>query len=161
MPAVMDQAQLTHQEARLLEVIAELEAEGRPTWLDDIAERAGFGQGETRAVLTRLLNDLGLVQEVPGTAASDVDFGSQYVLTGRGGAVIRHRGGDIDHERLPVQLGRYVGKVRFPASHSQVVDAAVDADAPEPLVQLLKRLPDDRRYLNLQHLADAVAEQME
>ena len=152
----MQAADLTGEEERVVGAIATLEASGEMASLENIAERAALPTEMTRAVLARLLGELGLVQEVEGD-----DFGPYYVLSGRAGAETRDAAsGEVTAENLAGQLERYVGDHPFPTTTEQVVAQAVRRGAPRPLVHAMNGLASDRTYLTLQDLADAVAEEL-
>jgi predicted metal-dependent phosphoesterase TrpH len=63
---LMHAAELTTEEENVVGAIAALEASGRTTSLCAVAERAGLSAEATRTVLSRLLGNLGLVQELEG-----------------------------------------------------------------------------------------------
>jgi DNA-directed RNA polymerase sigma subunit (sigma70/sigma32) len=70
--------ELSENEARIVDAIAALEAAGRPTYLDDIAEEAGLPRETVRWLLRRLLRETNLVHEVvPETGP---DLGPYYEI---------------------------------------------------------------------------------
>ncbi len=151
----MEPGDLTTEEATLVRAIAALEAEGRPTYLEAVAERAGMPAGQARVVLSRLLGELGLVQEVDEGAA-----GPFYVLSGRAGADQEERpqpGGEGDLLR---SLEQSLAGRPFPATTEDVVAAAAEGGAPQTVVQALRRLQPDRTYMTLQELVEAVRAQL-
>lgn len=143
--------ELTDDEARIINAIAALEVEGGSPPVDDIAERAGLPVGETRALLSRLTENLGLVHQEP-----DPDgFGERYSLTGRAGA-----GGRLwerDADDVLAELGRALAGIEWPAELDEIARLTSDRGAPRALVYLVRQLPD-RRYLNVQEVADGVME---
>ena len=152
----MDPGDLTSEEATLLQAIADLEAAGEPTSLEPVADRAGLPAGKARIVLSRLLGDLGLVQEVQGD-----DLGPYFVLSGRAGAAPGEEGDQpLDDARLAGELERYLGDQAFPATTETVVSVSTDRGAPQPLLQALRRLPPDATYLTLEDVAEAVRRQL-
>jgi hypothetical protein len=151
-------SELTDEERTVFEALVALETEtGRSVALNDVAVRAALPIERVRAVLSRLLNELGLVQEQPG---DDLES-PVYASTGRAGAGGRSAGAEQIEPNVAAQLERLVVGVRFPAAKDEVVRAAVKGGAPEALRFAMQQLPDDRAYLNVQDLADAVAEQMD
>jgi hypothetical protein len=110
----------------------------------------------TRTVLSRLLGELGLVQELQGD-----ETGPYYVLSGRAGA----QSGDapvgaLQVENVADQLQRCVGDEPFPTTADVVIARAADRGLPQPLIQALTRLPDDRTFLSLGDLVEAVDDQL-
>ncbi|HWC10817.1 MAG TPA: DUF2795 domain-containing protein [Acidimicrobiales bacterium] len=152
----MQAAELTSQEEAVLGAIATLETSGETTSLQHIAERAALPVEMTRALLTRLLGELGLVQEVEGD-----DLGPYYVLSGRAGTDADDAAaGELTAENLAGQLERYVGDHSFPTKTEQVVAHAVNRGAPQPLIHVMNGLPADATYLTVQDLVDAVGEEL-
>jgi hypothetical protein len=149
---------LTEEEQAILRAIAAFETEnGRPPALNDIAEQTGIPIERARAVLSRLLNELGLVQEQPGDGIER----PVYATTGRAGTRARPADEERIEPNLALQLERLVDGVRFPSHKRDLVRTAIRHGAPEALRFAMQQLPDDRMYLNLQDLADAVAEQLD
>ncbi|MDP8976998.1 MAG: hypothetical protein M3N17_00135 [Actinomycetota bacterium] len=74
----MTEVELTEREQRVLEAVTALEAERHAGWLSQIAERVGHSEEETRRVLSRLLGDLDLVQEVREPREDEPDLGPRY-----------------------------------------------------------------------------------
>jgi N-glycosylase/DNA lyase len=69
---------LTEEEQRVLEVIAELEAAGSTTYLEEVARRSGIEALHMHTVLQSLTGRHNLVTEVQ--PADGPDLGPQYVL---------------------------------------------------------------------------------
>jgi DNA-directed RNA polymerase sigma subunit (sigma70/sigma32) len=148
-------AELTSEEAKVLRAISALEADGRATSLAAVAEQAGLSTEATRAVLSRLLGELGLVQELD--AGED---GPSYVLSGRAGADTGDApAGNLQLEDIADQLERHLGDEPFPTTAEAVV-ARADRGLAEPLVGALRRLPPDQTFLSLQDLVAAVHQRL-
>jgi hypothetical protein len=149
-------AELTSEEERVVGAIAALEASGETPSLEHIAEGAALPAERTRAVLSRLLGELGLVQEVEGD-----DLGPYYVLSGRAGAATGDAATEeLDEGGLEQLLERFVGDHPFPTRTEPVVAQAINRGAPEPLIYAMNGLPPDRTYLTLQDLTAAVREEL-
>ncbi len=153
----MQGAELTSQEEKVVGAIATIESSGEAATLERIAAHAALLAAEmTRAVLARLLGELGLVQEVD----SD-DLGPYFVLSGRAGAETGEAAaGALAADDFAGQIERYVGDHPFPATTEQLVAYAVDRGAPQPLVHSMNGLAADRSHLTLQDLIDAVREDL-
>ncbi|CAN5302686.1 hypothetical protein BH20ACT9_BH20ACT9_01350 [soil metagenome] len=74
----MTEVELTEREQRVLEAVTALEAERHAGWLSQIAERVGHPEEETRRVLSRLLGELDLIQEVHEPREDEPDLGPRY-----------------------------------------------------------------------------------
>lgn len=141
--------ELTEWEQLVITTLALLEVEGATPTVDELAQRAGLTATETRAVLSRLTEELGLVHEEP-----DPDgLGERYSLTGRAGAGGRAWDRDVDDVRA--ELGRALARLEWPAEKDDIARLTSDRGAPRALVYLVRQL-DDRRYLNVQEVADQV-----
>jgi hypothetical protein len=73
---------MSDREARVYEVVARLETEGRPGYVQSIAGEADISVEEAHEVLHRLTGERGIVHELRGT--EDPDPGRQYQLAPRG-----------------------------------------------------------------------------
>lgn len=72
-------AELTEGQRRTLEAVSRLEAEGHAGWAHEIAEETGQSVDETRRVLSGLLDEHDLVQEVGTPPEQDEpDLGPRY-----------------------------------------------------------------------------------
>ncbi|WP_019629300.1 hypothetical protein [Actinomadura atramentaria] len=71
---------LSPQQQKLYTAVVELEAEGRPGFVQDVAARAGMDADAARPILRTLLDGAELVHEVP----SDPDMGPEYRTQQRG-----------------------------------------------------------------------------
>ncbi|OIJ88312.1 DUF2795 domain-containing protein [Streptomyces colonosanans] len=56
------------------------------------------------------------------------------------------------------EMARILGRTAFPAHRDDLIDALRHRNAPDALVEPLKRLPRSVRYANAQELAKAVVE---
>ncbi|HYT10714.1 MAG TPA: hypothetical protein VEL73_08650 [Mycobacteriales bacterium] len=70
--------ELSEDESRMVEAIATLEAAGRPTYLDDIAQQAGLPRETVRWLLRGLLRETDLIHEVVG--GEEPDLGPRYEI---------------------------------------------------------------------------------
>jgi hypothetical protein len=151
----VDAPHLTSEEENVVGAIAALEAGGQTSSLAAVADRAGLSVEATRAVLSRLLGELGLVQELEGD-----ELGPYYVLSGRAGAETGGaQTGALQSEGVAEQLERSLGDLAFPATTEMAIARAVDGGLPQPLVQAVRRLPEGAIFLSLQDLVEAVNQQ--
>jgi len=56
------------------------------------------------------------------------------------------------------EMARILGRTAFPALRDDLIDALRDRNAPDALVEPLKRLPRSARYTSAQQLAEAVVQ---
>jgi hypothetical protein len=152
----VEPAHLTTDEENVVGAIASLEARGEPTSLATVAQGAGLSTDATRSVLSRLLGELGVVQEVEGD-----DLGPYYVISGRGGTQTSDAPeGALQLENVAEQLQRSLGDQMFPATTEAVVAHASDPALPQPLAHAIKGLPPGQTFLSLQDLVSAVKQQL-
>ena len=59
------------------------------------------------------------------------------------------------------ELASYLGKDCYPMVRAQVIDLAMERQAPARVVDLVKRLPSDREYHNVNEIWSAVGGQVE
>ena len=150
----MEAGDLTGEEASIVQAIAALEAESQPTPLESVAERASVPAGRARVVVSRLLGELGLVQEVEAG-----DDGPYYLLSGRAGADEQAPSAPLDEAELVDALEKCLVDGLFPATTSDVIAAAAEGGAPRVVVQALRRLQPDRTFMALQEVIEAVRDQ--
>lgn len=62
--------------------------------------------------------------------------------------------GSLAEVRL--ELGRILGRGAFPAGPDELMSALRRRNAPDPLIEPLRRLPRSARYVNVQELAEAL-----
>ncbi len=152
----MQAAELTSEEEKVVGAIARLEAGGQATSLGAVADATGLSPDRTRSVLSRLLGELGLVQELEGDIG-----GPYYVLSGRAGAETGDApAGVLQGATVAEELQRRVGDQPFPTTTEAVIARVASADAPQPLVRAVKRLPEGQTFLSLEDLVEAVNQQL-
>lgn len=152
----MEAAELSSEEEKVVGAIAALEASGQATSLGAVANAAALSPDRTRSVLSRLLGELGLVQEVEGDPG-----GPYYVLSGRaGGETGKAPAGALQGDSVAEQLQRCVGDGPFPTTTEDVVARVAAADLPQPLVQAVKRLPEGQTFVSLEDLVEAVNQRL-
>lgn len=146
--------ELTEKESQILEAVAGLEAEGKETSLAAISGATGLPEATVRVNLSRLLDDLGLVREVPGP-----DGSPGYSIASRPSATAG-AAMEIDPATVDEALGPWIEDVTFPAKMDPVVDSAASRGAPRPLVQALRRVPGDITVRNAQDVVAVVRDHL-
>jgi len=67
-------------------------------------------------------------------------------------------GGTHSVADMRYEMARILGRTAFPAHRDDLIDALRHHNAPDMLVEPLKRLPRSARYANAQQLAEAVVQ---
>ncbi|MFE1785427.1 DUF2795 domain-containing protein [Streptomyces sp. NPDC059506] len=62
-------------------------------------------------------------------------------------------------ERLRLELARHLARTAFPGKRSDMLRVLRERHAPDPLVELVERAPEDRTYGTVRELVDALGEQ--
>lgn len=66
------------------------------------------------------------------------------------------RGAGGEAEALRFELARHLGRTPFPAKRGALLRALHEAHAPDRLIDLLGRLPEDRTYQNVQEVVSGL-----
>jgi hypothetical protein len=66
------------------------------------------------------------------------------------------RGGDGDAERLRFELARHLGRTPFPAGRQGLLDTLDRRHAPDQLLDVVRDLPEDGAYRNVQDVVRAL-----
>ncbi|MDX6288170.1 MAG: hypothetical protein QOG53_3655 [Frankiales bacterium] len=59
------------------------------------------------------------------------------------------------------ELATYIGKEAYPAVRAQLIDLVIDRNAPDSIIDLVKNLPSDREFHNVNEIWAAVGGQVE
>jgi len=94
--------------------------------------------------------------EPSGEDQPDVDRAPDRTLVG--GTPDGMTAGDIEQR---AELGTYLGKRIYPAVRAQLIERAIDASAPDRVIALVKNLPSDREYHNLNEVWTALGGHVE
>jgi hypothetical protein len=94
--------------------------------------------------------------EPPGEDQPDVDLAPDTTLTG--GVPPGMTPEDVEGR---AELASYIGKEAYPAVRAQLIDLVMERHAPDRVVELVKRLPSDREFHNVNEVWAAIGGHVE
>jgi hypothetical protein len=94
--------------------------------------------------------------EPPGEDQPEVDLAPDTTLTG--GVPPGMTPEDVQGR---AELASYIGKEAYPAVRAQLVDLVIERHAPDRIVELVKNLPSDREFHNVNEVWSAIGGHVE